>query len=60
MHFTVVQKVEGDRCCEISKNSASYSNLLEPTAVFLSQWVDRFYMRTTKPNCPKQLTTLSS
>ena len=51
MHFTVVQKVEGDRCCEISKHSASYSNLLEPTAVFLSQWVDRFYMRTTKPNC---------
>ena len=47
MHFTVVQKVEGDRCCEISKHSASYSKLLQPTAVFLSQWVDRFYMRTT-------------
>ena len=47
MHFTVVQKVEGDRCCEISKHSASYSNLLQPTGVFLSQWVDRFYMRTT-------------
>ena len=26
MHFTVVQKVEGNRCCEISRHSASYQS----------------------------------
>ena len=46
-NFTVVQRAEGDRCCEISKHSISYSK--QPTDVFLSQWVDRFLCGQQSP-----------
>ena len=50
MHFTVVQKAEGNRCCEISRHSASYQS-------YQTQQVFSFHSGSIVFSCAQQSPT---
>ena len=52
MHFTVVQKAEGNRCCEISRHSASYQS-------YQTQQVFSFHSGSIVFSCGQQSPTVA-